>query len=230
MRMLGVIGGTSWQSTAVYYRLLNEGVEARLGRPHSARLIMASLDFADIEPFVRSDDWSRLDEVATEAARALRAAGAQALMIASNTIQRAADAAGAAAGLHVLHLTDITADELQRRGLRRAGVLGTAMTMQGPFYAARLSARHGCEVIVPDAAGQAEVNRVIFEELIYGVVSDASRQAYRRIMADLAADGAQAILLACTELMLLVDETDATVPVIDTTALHVQAGLDWALG
>lgn len=230
MRTLGVIGGTSWQSSAVYYRLLNEAVEARLGRPHSARLAMVSVDFADIEPFVKADDWARLETVAISAARSLKLAGAEALMIASNTIQRAADAAAEAAGLHVLHLTDLTADELARSGVRRAGVIGTAMTMNGPFYAARLGGRHGCEVLTPDAAGQAEVNRVIFEELVYGIVRDSSRDAYRRIMADLAARGAQAIVLACTELMLLVGERDASVPVIDTTALHVQAGVDWALG
>lgn len=229
MRTIGVIGGTSWQSSAVYYRLLNELVARRLGGSHSAKLAMISVDFADVERAIRKQDWLALESLIVASARALKAAGAEGLVIASGTMQRCADAAGAAAGLKVIHLVDLTADAIAARGLGKVGVLGTALTMTGPFYRPRLAARHGVQTLSPEPDDAVEVNRIVFEELVLGQIEESSREAYRRAMANLVARGAEGIVLGCTEQMLLVGEADASVPVFDTTTIHVAAAVDWAL-
>ena len=229
MRTIGLIGGTSWQSSAVYYRMLNELVARRMGGSHSAKVAMMSVDFADVEGAIHTQDWPALEALMVGAARALKSAGAEGLVIASGTMQRCADAAGAAAGLEVIHLVDLTADAIAARRLRRVGVLGTMFTMTGPFYCARLAARHGAETLSPEPDDAREVNRIVFEELVLGRIEESSRQSYRKAMANLVARGAEAIVLGCTEQMLLVGDADASVPVLDTTTIHVAAAVDWAL-
>lgn len=223
MKVIGLIGGMSWESTIPYYRHINETVKERLGGLHSAKLVLYSVDFQEIERLQHQGDWQAAGEVLADAARALEAAGAQFLVICTNTMHKVADAVEAAVDLPLHHIADPTAEAILAEGHHRIGLLGTRFTMQQPFYRERLSARHGLDVLVPDDADQAIVHRIIYEELCLGQVKDASREEYRRIMAALVARGAQAIILGCTEISLLVGAADATVPLFDTTALHARS-------
>lgn len=228
MKLLGIIGGMSWTSTAEYYRLLNEGVAARLGGLHSARLLLQSVDFAEVAAMQKAGQWDEAGELLADAARGLKRAGAGTLLLATNTMHKVAPQIEAATGIPLLHIADVTARAILSAGLTRIGLLGTAFTMQQDFYSSRLAA-HGIETLIPGEAERAEVNRIIFDELCKNVVLDASRDTYRAIMQELAAQGAQGMVLGCTEITLLTSQADATVPVFDTTALHVQAALDWML-
>lgn len=221
MKTLGLIGGMSWESTVPYYRLINQTVKQELGGLHSARLILYSVDFAEIERLQMSGDWDTAGQVLADAARALRAGGAELLVICTNTMHKVADAVEAASGLPLLHIADATADEIRAQGLQRVGLLGTRFTMEQDFYRQRL-AGHGLEVLVPDADDRGIVHRVIYDELCLGQVRDESRQQYRRIIADLVARGAQGVILGCTEIGLLVGDDDASVPLFDTAALHAR--------
>lgn len=228
VRTLGVLGGMSWTSTAEYYRLLNEGVAARRGGLHSAPLLLHSVDFAEVARLQREDRWEDAAELLSDAARGLEQAGAGALLLATNTMHRVADRIGAAVGVPLLHIVDATGARLQAAGLTRAGLLATAFTMEQAFYRERL-ARWGVEVTVPNAQDRAEVHRVIFDELCRNTVLEDSRATYRRVMGDLVDGGAEGIILGCTEITLLVGPGDVTVPVFDTTRIHVEAALDWLL-
>ncbi|QSX74251.1 aspartate/glutamate racemase family protein [Lysobacter arenosi] len=221
MKTLGLIGGMSWESTVPYYRLINQTVKQELGGLHSARLILYSVDFAEIERLQMSGDWDTAGQVLADAARALRAGGADLLVICTNTMHKVADAVEAASGLPLLHIADATAGEIRARGLQRVGLLGTRFTMEQDFYRQRLVG-HGLEVLVPDADDRGIVHRVIYDELCLGQVRDESRQQYRRIIADLVARGAQGVILGCTEIGLLVGDDDASVPLFDTAALHAR--------
>ena len=229
MRTLGLIGGMSWESSALYYRWINEHVKSRLGGLHSAKVILHSVDFHEIEALQRADDWAGAARVLGDAGTALRAGGAELLVICTNTMHLVADEVAARAGLPVLHIADPTAEAIRAAGHQRVGLLGTRFTMERDFYAQRLRARHGLEVIVPDASDRALVHRVIYDELCCGVVRDESRAAYRAVIARLVAAGAQAVILGCTEITMLIHGADAAVPIFDTTALHAQAAVDWAL-
>jgi aspartate racemase len=223
MRTLGLIGGMSWESTVPYYRTINQTVKERLGGLHSARLLLYSVDFAQIEKLQHAGDWAAAGAVLADAARALKAGGAQLLVICTNTMHKVADAVESASGLPLLHIADPTGDAIRAQGITRIGLLGTRFTMEQEFYRQRLIERHRLEVLVPDADERGIVHRVIYDELCQGVIREASRAQYRRVMDALIARGAQGIILGCTEIGLLVGDGDAAVPLFDTTALHARA-------
>lgn len=226
--LLGVIGGMSWESTATYYRLLNEGVKARLGGLHSARLLVHSVDFAVIEALQASGDWRAAGQALGSAAAGLARAGANAILIATNTMHKVAGDVEAASGLPLIHIADATAMAIREAGLHRVALLGTRYTMAQDFYRGRLQ-RHGLDVLVPDAAACTEINRVIYEELCQGRREAGSRAFYRRAVASLLADGAQGVVLGCTEVGLLIGPDDLPCPCFDTTTIHADAGVRFAL-
>ena len=230
MKTIGLLGGMSWESTQTYYRLINEAIKARLGGLHSARIALYSVDFAEVEELQRADDWDAAGQLLAAAARRVEAAGAEGLVLCTNTMHKVAPALEAAMSIPLLHIADATAAAIQRAGYTRVGLLGTRFTMEQPFYKDRLSQLHGLDVRVPDAIDRETVHRIIFEELCLGTLREESRAAYRAVMSRLVADGAEAIILGCTEISLLVDAADASVPLFDTTALHAQWAADWALG
>lgn len=229
MRTIGLLGGMSWESSALYYRLLNEGVRERLGGLHSARCVLLSVDFAGIEELQARGDWDAAGALLARDAAAVQAAGADLVLLCTNTMHRVAPALEAVLDVPLLHIADVTAAAVRAAGLTRVGLLGTAFTMEQAFLRDRLAAG-GLEVVVPAAADRAEVHRVVYEELCRGVVSDASRARFVEVVARLAADGAQGVVLGCTEIELLLGADDVDVPVFATTALHVRAALDAALG
>jgi aspartate racemase len=228
MRILGVLGGMSWTSTAEYYRLLNQGVASRLGGLHSARLLLHSVDFAPVATMQHDGDWPGAAAVLVEAAQGLERAGAEGLLVATNTMHKVADEIQAATGIPLLHIADATAARLVADGRRTVGLLATAFTMEQEFYTDRLRA-HGLEVLVPDAADRGEVHRIIYDELCHDVVRDDSRDRYRHVMSRLAERGADAVILGCTEITLLVGAADSPVPLYDTTTIHAEAAVDWML-
>lgn len=227
--MIGLIGGMSWESSAEYYRILNEGVRDRIGPTASARCLLWSFDFAEIERLQHAGDWDGLTARIVDAARRLEAAGVDVLLICTNTMHRMAPAVEAAITVPLLHIADPTAERITAAGHRKVGLLGTAFTMEHDFYKGRLTARHGLKVLVPDADDRATVHRIIYEELVAGKVLPQSRAAYREVIGRLIEDGAEAIILGCTEIMLLVQPEDSAVPLFDTTALHAQAAVATAL-
>ncbi|MFD7033227.1 aspartate/glutamate racemase family protein [Streptomyces sp. NPDC059917] len=229
MRTIGLIGGMSWESTAEYYRILNERTRERLGGLHSARCVLHSVDFAEIERFQAEGRWEEAGEVLAGAARSLAAAGADLLLICTNTMHKVADTVAAATPVPLLHIADATADAVRAAGLSRVGLLGTAFTMEQDFYRGRLAAS-GLDVLVPGAQARALVHRVIYEELCLGVVSEASRAAYRRVVDDLVARGAEGVILGCTEIELLLGPADSPVPLFPTARLHAEAAVEAALG
>jgi aspartate racemase len=228
MRTIGLLGGMSWESTAEYYRLANELVANRLGGFHSARVLLDSVDFADIEQLQSQGDWTRAGELLARSAKALEVAGADMIVLCTNTMHIVAAHIEAAIDIPFLHLADATATAVLASGLRTVGLLGTAFTMEQPFYRDRL-AMHGLDVVIPPAEDRALVHRVIYEELVKGVVNEASREAYRGVIARLVEDGAKGVILGCTEIELLVDASDSAVPVFPTTRLHVEAAVALAL-
>jgi aspartate racemase len=229
MKTMGLIGGMSWESTLPYYRYVNEGVRARLGGLHSARLLLYSVDFHDIERLQRAGDWDEAGRMLAAAARALEGGGAQFLVLCTNTMHLCAPAIEAATTIPLMHIADATAAAVQRAGLRRVGLLGTRFTMEQDFYRRRLEQRHGIAVLVPDAGQRDQVHRIIYDELCLGTIRDDSRAIYRGIIADLVRRGAEGILFGCTEIGLLVSSADASVPVFDTTAVHAASAVDYAL-
>jgi aspartate racemase len=229
MKTIGLIGGMSWESTVPYYRQVNEGIKARLGGLHSARVVVYSVDFHEIEQLQRDGDWDAAGDVLAEAARRLQSAGADLLVLCTNTMHKVAPQMEAAVSIPLLHIADATAAAITAAGHRTVGLLGTRFTMEQDFYRQRLQDQHGLQVLVPDADDRGVVHDVIYDELCRGVIRDDSREAYRRIMDDLVARGAEAIILGCTEIGLLVGSQDARVPLFDTTALHAQAAVEAAL-
>ncbi len=222
-KVLGLIGGMSWESSAHYYRMINEQVRDALGGMHSARLLLWSFDFADIEAMQRAGDWGAATRAMVEAAQKLEGGGATALVICTNTMHLMAEQVQAAVAVPLLHIADPVGEAITALGATRVGLLGTAFTMEQDFYRGRLAQRHGLEVLVPGADDRAQVHRIIYEELVQGQVLEASRAVYQGVMQRLVDRGAQAIILGCTEIMLLVGDGDATVPLFDTAALHAQA-------
>lgn len=228
MKTVGLIGGMSWESTALYYRQINLAVQQRQGGLHSAKLVLLSVDFHEIEVLQRAGDWASAGEILANAARSLEAAGADFLLLCTNTMHIVAPAIEAAVHIPLLHIADPTAKAIQQAGHTRIGLLGTRFTMEQNFYIDRLR-QQGLEVLLPDQEDRDTVHRIIFEELCLGQIIESSRQHYRRIMAKLVAQGAQAIILGCTEITLLVGAEDASVPLFDTTALHANAAAECAL-
>jgi aspartate racemase len=228
MKTLGLIGGMSWESTVPYYRLVNETIKARLGGLHSAKLVIYSVDFDEIATLQHAGDWDAAGRVLADAAQRLERAGAEGLVICANTMHKVAPAIEAAVRLPVLHVVDAVAEGISAAGFHKVGLLGTRFTMEQPFYAERL-ARHGLQTLIPEQADRELVHRVVYEELCLGKLLDHSRDAYRRIMAGLVARGAQAIILGCTEISMLVSAPDAQVPLFDTTAIHARKAAEWML-
>lgn len=229
MKMIGLLGGMSWESSALYYRLLNEGVRERLGPTSSARCLLWSFDFSEIEALQHRGDWETLSARLIDAAMHLQNGGAEFLVICTNTMHRMASAIQASLAIPLLHIVDPTADAIRKAGFQKIGLLGTAFTMEQDFYKGRLADKHGLDVIVPDAADRADIHRIIYEELVTGRIRPESREIYRRIMARLNEAGAEAIILGCTEITLLVSARDSAVPLFDTTFLHARAAVERAL-
>jgi aspartate racemase len=229
MKTIGLIGGMSWESTVPYYRIVNETVKASLGGLHSAKSILYSVDFAEIERLQHSGDWEAAGKLLSQAARSLEVAGADFLVLCTNTMHKVAPVIEAAVSIPLLHIADATASVIVAAGHHRVGLLGTSFTMEQAFYKDRLAERYGLEVLVPEPADREVIHRVIYEELCLGTVLPPSREQYRRIMGKLVAAGAQAIILGCTEISLLVKAEDASVPLFDTTAIHAQSAAERAL-
>ncbi len=229
MKTIGLIGGMSWESTVPYYRQINETVKQHLGGLHSARIILYSVDFHDVERLQHAGDWDAAGALLAAAARALELAGADFLVLCTNTMHKVVPAIEAAVAIPLFHIADPTAAAIRQAGFSTVGLLGTRFTMEQDFYRERLRQRHGLAVLVPAPEDRDIVHRVIYEELCLGKVVPESRGQYRRIMAGLMAQGAQAIILGCTEISLLVDQHDASVPLFDTTGIHARQAAEWAL-
>ncbi len=228
MQTIGLIGGMSWESTAVYYREANELVRDRLGGLNSAEMVLASVNFAEISKLQREGDWDQAAAILVEKARGLEHAGADMILICTNTMHLLIDAIQAAVDVPVLHIGDVVAEAVQAQGLDRVALLGTAFTMEKAFYRERI-ASHGIEVIVPEAEDRATLHRTIFEELAVGIISEASRAEFQAIIDRLVAKGAEGIILGCTEIELLIGQGDSPIPVFPTAKLHIEAAVERAL-
>jgi aspartate racemase len=229
MKRIGLLGGMSWESSAEYYRLINGAVHDRLGGLHSADCVLRSVDFAEIERLQRDDAWQQAGRLLAGEARLLESAGAELLVLCTNTMHKVADEVAAAVEIPLVHIAEATADAIRSARLETIGLLGTAYTMEQDFYSGRLRDRHGLSVLIPDQEGRGLVHDVIYHELCLGVVNDASRQAYRSVIEDLVARGAQGIVLGCTEIGLLIGARDSEVPVFDTTRIHAEKAVELAL-
>jgi len=229
MKTIGLLGGMSWESTAEYYRAINTGVKQALGGLHSAKIVLYSVDFAPIEECQKNGDWSATAEILVDAARRIQQAGADGLLICTNTMHKVAPAIELAISIPLLHIADATAEILVRDGVKTVGLLGTAFTMEQNFYKGRLVDRYGLEVIVPEQDDRQIVHDIIFDELCLGKILGSSRESYCRIVDRLAASGAEAVILGCTEIGLLIKQADTPVRLVDTTAIHAARAVAWAL-
>ena len=229
MKTIGLIGGMSWESTVPYYRQINETIKERMGGLHSARIILYSVDFHDVERLQHAGNWEGAGELLARAARSLETAGADFLVLCTNTMHKVAPAIEAAVRIPLFHIADATALEIKQAGYSTVGLLGTRFTTEQDFYRGRLRDRHGLRVLIPKQEDRDLVHRVIYQELCLGKIVPESRLRYRGVMADLAAQGAQAIILGCTEISLLVDQQDSTIPLFDTTGIHARKAAELAL-
>jgi aspartate racemase len=229
MQTIGLIGGMSWESTIPYYRIINESVKQKLGGLHSAKIVLYSVDFQEIERHQRAGDWAAAAQILGRAGSALRSAGADFFLICTNTMHKVADEVQRAAGIPLLHVVDAVAVEVKEGGIGKVGLLGTRFTMEQDFYRARLSGK-GIESLIPNLADRDVIHRVIYDELCLGKVRDQSRSAYRDIIQRLVCDGAEGIVLGCTEIAMLIGPQDSPVPIFDTTAIHAHAAAEYALG
>jgi aspartate racemase len=230
MKTIGLIGGMSWESSIEYYRIVNEEVRAKLGGLHSAKSVMVSVDFAEIETMQHAGQWEELTTRMIESARQVEAGGGDFVVLCTNTMHKMADDMDAAIGIPLLHIADATSSRIKARGIQTIGLLGTRFTMEEDFYKGRLEARHGLTVLIPDEAERADVHRIIYEELVVGEIRAESKNRYIEIMQHLVARGAQGVILGCTEIGLLVGQGDIDVPVFDTTLIHAQVAVEYALG
>lgn len=228
MKMIGLIGGMSWESTALYYRIINEQVKKQLGGLHSARSLMYSVDFQQIEKLQVAGEWQQAGDVLADAARSLEKGGADFIVLCTNTMHKVANQITEGVDIPLLHIADATAQRINESGVKRVGLLATAFTMEQEFYKGRL-AQSGIEVLVPDAPSRKTVHDIIYQELCLGIIREESRAQYREIIAQLVAQGAEAIILGCTEITLLVKAEDASVPLFDTTLIHAEDAVKMAL-
>ena len=229
MKMIGMIGGMSWESSSEYYRIINETVNAKLGGLHSAKSVMYSVDFSEIEALQHQGNWNKATQMMIEAAQHVEASGADFVIICTNTMHKMADEVQKNIGIPLLHIADATAEAIKARGLHKIGLLGTKFTMEEDFYRGRLVKKHGLDVIIPQADDRAIVHRVIYEELVLGHINPASRAEYQRIIEILIEAGAQGIILGCTEIGLLVKDEDSRAPLFDTTRIHAVKAVEYAL-
>ena len=227
-RTLGIIGGMSWESTESYYRLINEGIKAELGNLHSADLLIHSVDFAPIGELQAQGAWDEMGAILANSGKRLQAAGAQGLLIATNTMHKVVDDVQAATNLPIIHIADATAKAIQAQGLTKIALLGTQFTMTQDFYKQRLIDA-GLQVLIPENDARAEVHRIIYDELCQGQFLDSSRQYYSQVIKDLANEGAEGVILGCTEIGLLIQQADSPIAVFDTTAIHAAAAVDFLL-
>ena len=229
MKTIGMIGGMSWESSAEYYRIINEEVHARLGGVHSAKCLMLSVDFAEVEEQQRLGHWAEASQMMVDAAQALERGGADFVVICTNTMHKMADEVQAAIHIPLLHIADAAAAEIQKQNLHRVGLLGTRFKMEESFYKDRLAEKFGLAVLIPSAEEREIIHRVIYDELVIGRINSASKAEYLRIIAKLQAQGAEGIILGCTEIGLLVQQADCDIPLFDTTLLHASAAVDFSL-
>ena len=229
MKTIGLLGGMSWESTLPYYRHINEAVRERLGGLHSARLVLYSLDFHEIEALQRQGDWAAAGTLLADAARRLESAGADFLLLCTNTMHKVADAVENASGLPLLHIADVTGEALRKAALSRIALFGTRFTMEQDFYRGRLSERFGIDVLVPDEADRQRIHAIIYDELCVGILSASSRQELIGIIHKMRERGAEGVILGCTELPLLIQAADSPLPVFDTTELHARSAVDFSL-
>jgi aspartate racemase len=229
MKTIGLIGGMSWESTVPYYRIINETVRERLGGFHSAKLVLYNVDFHEIELLQHSGDWDEAGRMLAQAARFLEAAGADCIVLCTNTMHKVANFIESAVNIPLFHIADPTAQEIKQAGLKRVGLLGTRFTMEQEFYCGRLHDQHHLDVLIPDDADRGVVHKIIYEELCLGLLRDASRAEYRRIIQRLVDQGAQGVILGCTEISLLVGQSASPIPLFDTTRIHATKAAEWAL-
>jgi len=230
LKTIGLLGGMSWESSLEYYRLLNEEVLERLGGSHSADCLMYSFDFQTVENLQHAGDWDALTRAMVDQAMNLKGGGAECVVICTNTMHKMAPEIETATQLPVIHIADVTGVEIRKQGLKKVLLLGTRFTMEGDFYRKVLMDKHGIEVVIPAEEDRRIVHDVIYGELVQGKVLDESRQAYARIIEASKKQGAEGVILGCTEIPLLIHQKDASIPVFDTTAIHAKAAVDWALG
>lgn len=228
MKTIGLLGGMSWESTLGYYRKINEGVKDALGGLHSAKIVLYSVDFEPIEQLQHAGDWDGTAKILCEAAKNIQAAGADILLICTNTMHKVAPEIEAAIQIPLLHIADATAEVLVNEGIKSVGLLGTAFTMEQDFYKGRLTNKYGLQVLVPDESDRALVHKVIYKELCLGKVESNSKAEYLRIIDALAAKGAEAVILGCTEIGMLVNQEDTTVRLLDTTEIHAEKAVEYA--
>ena len=228
-KTLGIIGGMSWESTQSYYRLINQGIKDELGNLHSADLLIHSVDFAPIGALQAQGAWNELGDIMVNSGKRLKAGGADGILIATNTMHKVAEQVQAATNLPLIHIADATADAIKQQGLTKIALLGTQFTMTEDFYKQRLIDA-GLQVLIPDANARAEIHRIIYEELCQGQLLASSRQYYKQVIEDLAKQGAEGVILGCTEIGLLISQADSSIPVFDTTAIHAAAAVEFLLG
>jgi aspartate racemase len=229
MKTIGMIGGMSWESSVEYYRIINEAVKEQLGDLHSAKSLMVSVDFAEIEVLQREGRWEEATRAMIAAARSVEAGGAEFLIICTNTMHKMADEVQQNIGIPLLHIADATAEAIKALGIQQVGLLGTRFTMEENFYRGRLKEKHALEVLIPEPIDRETVHRIIYTELVLGRIEPASKKEYLRIIASLADAGAEGIILGCTEIGLLVSQADSRLPLFDTTRIHAQAAVRFAL-
>jgi len=229
VKTIGLLGGMSWESTVEYYRRINEHVKRRLGGLHSARIVLYSVDFEEVEQLQHADQWEAAARLMIAAARRVERGGGDFLVICTNTMHKVADPVAAAVSIPLLHIADATAEKIKEAGISGVGLLGTRFTMEQEFYRGRLEDRHGLEVLVPDEQDRQLVHAAIYDELCVGVIREESRREYVRIIDDLIAQGAEGVILGCTEISLLVQPQHASCPLFDTTEIHAAKAVDWAL-
>jgi len=229
MKTIGLIGGLSWESSAVYYRIINELVRDRLGGTHSAKIIMYSVNFSEFEQLQHQGDWDKLTELMIDAGTRLKNGGADFIVICTNTMHKTAEAVENQVGIPLLHIADAAATEVKKMGLRKVALLGTRFTMEQDFYKARLQEKHGIEVVIPDRGEREVIHSVIYNELVLGKVLDSSREAFVKIIGRMNDVGAEGVVLGCTEIPLLISQKDSAIPIFDTTRLHALAAVEFSL-
>lgn len=230
MKTIGLIGGMSWESSLLYYQIINQHVKKKLGGHHSAKSLMYSVDFQEIKTLQHEGNWSEATRIMIESAQKLEAGGADLIVICTNTMHKMAREVEQSVSIPFIHIADSTANEIVKDGIKKVALLGTAFTMEQNFYKGRLIEKYGLEVIVPNEVDRAVVHDIIYEELCLGVIKEESKQTYIRIINGLMQNGAEAVILGCTEITLLISQDDCNIPVYDTTRIHAESAVEFALG
>ena len=229
MKVIGLIGGMSWESSLVYYRIVNEKTKALLGGLSSCKCLMYSVDFAEIEILQHKGEWEKLDSLMADAAKKLYQGGAELIVLCTNTMHLCSDAIIAATPIPFLHIADAAGQKIATKGLTKVGLLGTRFTMEKDFYKKALSDKYGIETIIPNENDRAQIHRIIYEELVLGKINPSSREIYKKIIKKLQNDGAEGVILGCTEIPLLITQEDVEIPIFDTTTIHAESAVEWAI-